>query len=166
MLAAMAVLCFFMTFILVRVLLTRFGRFVLDRPNERSLHEQPVPRTGGIALLAGAAVALAFGAAELWLPLALALVLAVLSFVDDVRGMPTAIRLSVHLSAAALLVWYLLSPMHPVQLLLLALATAWITNLYNFMDGSDGLAGGMTLIGFAAYGFAAHAAGREPLAAA
>ena len=35
------------------------------------------------------------------------------------------------------------------------LAIAWITNLYNFMDGSDGLAGGMTLIGFGAYALAA-----------
>jgi len=38
--------------------------------------------------------------------------------------------------------------MHPVALLLLALAVAWITTLYNFMDGSDGLVGGMALVGF------------------
>jgi len=35
------------------------------------------------------------------------------------------------------------------------LGIAWLTNLYNFMDGSDGLAGGMTVIGFAAYAVAA-----------
>jgi UDP-N-acetylmuramyl pentapeptide phosphotransferase/UDP-N-acetylglucosamine-1-phosphate transferase len=37
----------------------------------------------------------------------------------------------------------------------LALATVWVTNLYNFMDGSDGLAGGMALFGFGAYALAA-----------
>jgi len=53
--------------------------------------------------------------------------------------MPTAVRLAAHLAAAAFLAWYVLSPMHPVELLLIVLAIGWITNLYNFMDGSDGL---------------------------
>jgi len=47
----------------------------------------------------------------------------------------------------------------------LVLAVAWITNLYNFMDGSDGLAGGMSLIGFATYAFAAWLVGEIVLAA-
>jgi hypothetical protein len=42
-----------------------------------------------------------------------------------------------------------------VELFVLIVAVAWITNLYNFMDGSDGLAGGMATIGFGAYGVAA-----------
>ena len=46
---------FVVAFVVVRLLLTRFARFALDRPNARSLHEQPVPRTGGIAVLAGIA---------------------------------------------------------------------------------------------------------------
>jgi len=155
MLAAVAVLSFVVAFAATRVLLTRFGRLALDRPNERSLHQSPVPRTGGIAVLAGAAVALAFGAAELWLPLVLAVALALVSFFDDLRGLPTAVRLAAHVGAAALLVWYVMSPMHPVEMAVLILAVGWITNLYNFMDGSDGLAGGMAAIGFAAYGLAA-----------
>jgi UDP-N-acetylmuramyl pentapeptide phosphotransferase/UDP-N-acetylglucosamine-1-phosphate transferase len=48
---------------------------------------------------------------------------------------------------------------------LLVLAIGWITNLYNFMDGSDGLAGGMAVIGFAAYALAAAVVGHTPLAA-
>ena len=39
--------------------------------------------------------------------------------------------------------------------LLALLLTVWMTNLYNFMDGSDGLAGGMALFGFSMYGVAA-----------
>ena len=77
------------------------------------------------------------------------------SFFDDLRGLPTAVRLAAHVAAAAFLVWYVLSPMLAVEMLVLILAVAWITNLYNFMDGSDGLAGGMAMIGFGAYGVAA-----------
>ena len=164
MIAAVAVLAFFASFLVLRVLLARFGRLALDRPNERSLHEQPVPRTGGIAVLAGASVAFAFGATDLWLVLSVAAALAALSFVDDVRGMPGGVRLAIHLCAAAILVWYVLAPMHPAVMLALAIALAWMTNLYNFMDGSDGLAGGMAAIGFGAYGFAAALAGNAPLA--
>jgi UDP-GlcNAc:undecaprenyl-phosphate/decaprenyl-phosphate GlcNAc-1-phosphate transferase len=165
MLGGLAALSFLGTFLLIRLLLGRFARIALDRPNARSLHERPVPRTGGIALLAGASLALAFGAAVLWLPLSLAAFLALVSFVDDLRGMPNTLRLGAHLLAAGVLTWYVLSPMHPAELALLALAIAWITNLYNFMDGSDGLAGGMSLIGFGAFAAAAYAGGDLPLAA-
>ena len=165
MLGALAVLSFAITYGVLRLLMAKFGRVALDRPNERSLHEQPVPRTGGIAILAGAAVSLAFGVGSLWLPIVLAAGLAVLSFVDDVRGLHTGMRLATHLAVAGVLAWYLLSPMQPLALVLLALGVAWITNLYNFMDGSDGLAGGMALIGFGGYALAAALAGHVPLAA-
>jgi UDP-N-acetylmuramyl pentapeptide phosphotransferase/UDP-N-acetylglucosamine-1-phosphate transferase len=54
--------------------------------------------------------------------------------------------------------------MYVVELIVLTLAVAWITNLYNFMDGSDGLAGGMALIGFSAYAIGAWTAGQNALA--
>ncbi len=166
MLGLLALIVFAVTYALMRLLLAQFARLALDQPNERSLHERPVPRTGGIAVLAGAALSLAFGATALWLPLALAAALAALSFADDLRNLPTGVRFAAHLVAAVLVAWYLMSPMHPAELALLALGVAWITNLYNFMDGSDGLAGGMALIGFGSYATAAGAAGDAPLAAA
>ncbi len=166
MLGGLAVLSFAVTFAVLRLLLTKFGRLALDRPNERSLHEQPVPRTGGIALLVGALTSLGFGGGALWLPIGLAVALAFVSFADDLRGLPTAMRLIAHFAAAGVLVWYVLSPMHPLELAILCVAVAWITNLYNFMDGSDGLAGGMALIGFGAYAIAAGVAGHAPLLAA
>ena len=169
MLVGVGALSFVLAFVAVRVLLSRFGRFALDEPNERSLHERPVPRTGGMAVLFGAAAAFAAiyqaGAGHLWLPAALALALAALSFLDDLYGLPTAVRLAAHLGAAGLMVWYVLTPMHPLEMALLTLALAWITNLYNFMDGSDGLAAGMATIGFGAYAIAAGFAGNNALAA-
>jgi UDP-N-acetylmuramyl pentapeptide phosphotransferase/UDP-N-acetylglucosamine-1-phosphate transferase len=159
-----AALSFAVCCALLYLLVRRLGHVALDRPNERSLHERPVPRTGGVALLAGAALALGFGAWQLWLPMALTAALAVLSFLDDLYTMPTSGRLAGHLAAACVFVWYILSPMHPLEMALLILAVTWITNLYNFMDGSDGLAGGMTLIGFAVYAIAAWLADQAAIA--
>jgi len=159
-----ALFAFAIAFLVLRVLLSRFARFALDRPNERSLHERPVPRTGGIAVLAGAGVAFAFGATDLWLIASLAAALAMVSLLDDLAHLPTPLRLAIHLVAAGVAVWYLLSPMNVAALVVLVLAVVWTTNLYNFMDGSDGLAGGMALIGFGAYAVAARLAGDVSLA--
>ena len=159
------IVAFAVAFIAAWLLAGRFARFALDRPNERSLHERPVPRTGGLAVLAGAASALFFGVEPLWLPVAFAGALAGISLLDDLHGMPAGVRLAAHLAAAGLVAWYVLSPMHPVELAVLVLAVVWLTNLFNFMDGSDGLAGGMGVFGFGAYAAAAWVAGDAPLAA-
>ncbi|HVL59101.1 MAG TPA: glycosyltransferase family 4 protein [Burkholderiaceae bacterium] len=144
----------------------------LDRPNERSLHRVPVPRIGGMAMMAvllPIALALLPGP-QPWLgPVAL---LAVVSAIDDFRGLPVAVRLGTQALAAA---WLLLAlppapgltgPMLPAAFVVAWLATIWMSNLYNFMDGSDGLAGGMTLFGFAFLGIAALWGGNTAVAAA
>lgn len=132
-------------------------RLALDQPNARSLHDAPVPRTGGLGLILGTAAGWAIAAASLPWPvwLGLALVIGV-SLADDLRGVPAALRLLVHLIAAMAAAWAVLDAGTSAPVVLLAaLATAWMCNLYNFMDGSDGLAGGMALIGFLAYAAAA-----------
>ena len=166
MLAAAPALSFAAAFLVLWLLVSRLARFGLDEPNARSLHERPVPRTGGLAIVAGTAVSFAFGASEIWAPLAAAAALAAVSFLDDLFGLPTAVRLCAHLVAAGFVAWYVLSPMELALLAVLAVAIAWITNLYNFMDGSDGLAGGMALIGFGTYGVAAWLVQEQALAAA
>jgi UDP-GlcNAc:undecaprenyl-phosphate GlcNAc-1-phosphate transferase len=148
----------------VQILLARFARFALDHPNERSLHESPVPRTGGIAVLTGTAAVLVPGVEDLWPMLVLALGLAALSFADDLKPIPAVVRLAAHLAAAALVVWFYLAPISMWQAVPLVLGVAWLTNLYNFMDGSDGLAGGMSVIGFGAYALAAMLAGEGAIA--
>jgi UDP-N-acetylmuramyl pentapeptide phosphotransferase/UDP-N-acetylglucosamine-1-phosphate transferase len=114
----------------------------------------------GIA--AGYAVAPAFPVVAL----ALAVALSALSLVDDLAQLPTLLRLAAHLCAAAAFAWLALGTAEPLAVALLALAIAWYTNLYNFMDGSDGLAGGMAVIGFGAYALAAYQAGHGALLAA
>ena len=162
---AVGIASFAVALVVLAVLMSKFGRFALDRPNERSLHKQPVPRTGGLGVLAGALISIGFGGAALWLPITLVVILAAVSFTDDLRGLSTIVRLAAHLAAAGILVWCVLTPMHPLELALLALAVAWTTNLYNFMDGSDGLAGGMALFGFGTYAIAASVSGHAPLLA-
>lgn len=139
-----------------------------DRPNARSLHAQAVPRSGGIGIALGVGVAAwlasGFGLAAL---LALALALALVSLVDDARGLPVAPRLGAQLLAALAFLWLYAPPAWGVPAWLLALPLLiWMTNLYNFMDGSDGLAGGMALFGFGAYGLAAWLAGDAQFALA
>jgi UDP-N-acetylmuramyl pentapeptide phosphotransferase/UDP-N-acetylglucosamine-1-phosphate transferase len=136
---------------------------LLDHPNARSLHERPVPRIGGIAIMVGIAAAAAW---LRWFPawLAIALGLALLSLVDDVRGLPVLVRLGGHAGAAIAMAALLPITVAWPLALFFVFGTVWMTNLYNFMDGSDGLAGGMTAIGFACYGAAAWIGGEYPLA--
>lgn len=96
---------------------------------------------------------------SVWLGVAL---LALISFADDIFGLPALGRLLIHGLVA---VWFsvaLLFEAHGWMIVaIIAISTIWMTNLYNFMDGSDGLAGGMTLVGFSCYGVTAWLAGNE-----
>jgi UDP-N-acetylmuramyl pentapeptide phosphotransferase/UDP-N-acetylglucosamine-1-phosphate transferase len=136
---------------------------VHDIPNERSLHDKPVPRVGGIALLTGvlAGWALLSPSWSWWLMLPM-LGLFALSLLDDLRGLSARTRLIAHLVAA--LVALHGAGIAMLWLLPLLLFSAWMTNLYNFMDGSDGLAGGMALFGFGSYGVGAWLSGDEGFA--
>jgi UDP-N-acetylmuramyl pentapeptide phosphotransferase/UDP-N-acetylglucosamine-1-phosphate transferase len=103
-----------------------------------------------------------------WNPLVtlLAAGLAALSFLDDRTDLPIAARFGAHAVAAAVFVFAELDGVPFLAALVLVVAVMWMTNLYNFMDGSDGLAGGMALFGFGAYAVAAGLAGDVLLAAA
>lgn len=138
----------------------------LDHPNERSLHTSPTPRTGGVAINAGlflaAAVSLMFSdniSQLVWLS-AGALLVAGLSFVDDMKGLSVASRFVGHMIAAAMVMagGLILSGLELpglawqwpawVGVVFTAFYLVWMINLYNFMDGMDGFAGGMAVIGF------------------
>jgi UDP-N-acetylmuramyl pentapeptide phosphotransferase/UDP-N-acetylglucosamine-1-phosphate transferase len=152
-------LAFGLSVALIRLLLTRAVRgWFLDHPNQRSLHAAPTPRVGGLGLMPAALAAMAIsGRAPLAAGLALALM--IVSVVDDWKDLSPALRLPLHLVAAAAFVWLTIPQGAVLVLVVLALAVGWMTNLYNFMDGSDGLAGGMALIGFGTYALAAAIAG-------
>jgi UDP-GlcNAc:undecaprenyl-phosphate GlcNAc-1-phosphate transferase len=140
------------------ILISKVGKKVQDIPNERSLHETPVPRIGGVAMMAGLLTGwmLMLTSLKWWIVLPL-IGLFIVSLLDDMHNLPVRKRLMAHLAAAAILVVGsgLLTQQGVLAALIALLLTVWMTNLYNFMDGSDGLAGGMALIGFSIYGVAA-----------
>jgi UDP-N-acetylmuramyl pentapeptide phosphotransferase/UDP-N-acetylglucosamine-1-phosphate transferase len=170
MLAAITV-TFVLTALLAWLLSRARGRWrLLDIPNERSLHTRPTPRTGGIALLAGAGAGLftawhqGYAIADTATTLAV-LALAVLALADDRHNLRAGLRLLVQTAIVGLLLYFSWRPeisvaVVPVVLLFLV----WMTNLYNFMDGMDGFAAGMAGIGFGTYAVLAWQADHAGLA--
>ncbi|KVO05331.1 glycosyl transferase [Burkholderia ubonensis] len=130
-------------------------RLATDIPNDRSLHTLPTPRVGGWGIVPVCVIAMLWLAPRMWLIAAAAAGLAALSQFDDRRGLPARVRFAAHLAAVVALLavypdaapWWLLGGV--------GFMMVWLTNLYNFMDGADGLAGGMALFGFGAYAVAA-----------
>ncbi|MFM0029613.1 glycosyltransferase family 4 protein [Paraburkholderia madseniana] len=130
-------------------------RLATDVPNDRSLHVRPTPRVGGWGIVPVVVVIMLLIAPTLWCAGLATAFLAAVSQVDDRRGLPARVRFVAHL--AAVVVFVVLFPAAAPWWLLCVLTVLmlWLVNLYNFMDGADGLAGGMALFGFSAYAIAA-----------
>jgi UDP-N-acetylmuramyl pentapeptide phosphotransferase/UDP-N-acetylglucosamine-1-phosphate transferase len=143
------------------------ARLILDHPNARSSHLLPTPRGGGLAIVAitsfGAVVTQVVTQAWPWPMFALfwasAVMVAIVSWFDDVKSLPHGLRLAVHLAAASVMVvvspaWHevwvpLAGVVHPPALLQSIACILWITgltNAYNFMDGVDGMAGAQAVV--------------------
>lgn len=150
---------------------------MLDRPNARSSHTTPTPRGGGLAV--GAAIVVAWGLlmqlgaapGRLAAVLAGAVLLAAVSWFDDLRGLSPAARLAAQAVAVGLGMWAL-APTGAVfqgwldgwlDVAAAGLLWLWFVNLFNFMDGIDGLAGAeAAAIGLGLALFAGFGAGYDP----
>lgn len=154
------------TWVVIAVLLRSFSERILDHPNERSLHERPVPRTGGMGVAAGITVGVLLVSPASWWSLWLGAALLVgLSFLDDLVGLPIVGRLMVHFIAAGLgVAGLVVGQLGTWWIAILIVATVWMINLFNFMDGMDGLAGGMAIFGFGFFALAAWLGGSDSLA--
>jgi len=136
----------------------------LDHPVARSSHAAPTPKGGGVGIAAS------YAAGTLWLlyictvpasvlvPLGAALLLALVSYVDDVRQGPFVLKLGAQIAAAVVVIaagdsftfvdlagWHL----HLPAWIGLPLTLAWVlfvTNAVNFIDGLNGLASGSVLV--------------------
>ena len=131
---------------------------LFDTPNDRSMHTVPTPRGGGVAIV------VSFAALAVGLQLLRALppglltamlgcggLVAVVGYMDDRRPLPARWRFMAHTAAAIGLLWVLPS-IPPVPVFgvaidlgwfgpgLAALYVVWMINLFNFMDGIDGIA--------------------------
>lgn len=128
------------------------ARRILDVPNERSSHTVPTPRGGGVGIVAsfaGGVIVLALGGSlggrEAAAYAGAAGLVAAVGMLDDVCKVSVSWRLIVHFVAVGLglvLLGELLPPFASWWPLapLLVVGLVWFLNLYNFMDGIDGLA--------------------------
>ncbi len=128
---------------------------LVQAPNERSSHTVPTPRGGGAGIVVSATLAAAAlrmsGQAVDATVVALALLIAAVGLWDDLRSLSSGLRLAAQAGAAGLLLMHV-GAMPPLEfaaaiptrglvwMALAALVLVWWINLFNFMDGIDGLA--------------------------
>jgi len=142
--------------------------YMLDYPNERSLHDQPVPRGGGLAVLVAIIVGVSATRFFYLVPISGTIALSVLivagvSFLDDRSSVSPIYRLMAHALAATIILYggLVLRQLdfpgatwvwpHIIGVVSSAAFIIWMINLYNFMDGMDGFAGGMVVAGFGTF---------------
>lgn len=131
-------------------------RAILDHPNQRSSHTTPTPKGGGIVMmpvigLCWVGFGLYFGTDPVVVTglAGLAFALAAISWVDDLRGLSPLVRLLVQIVAVSLALTALPDPgpyfqgllPPPADTVVAGLLWVWFINLFNFMDGIDGIAG-------------------------
>lgn len=135
---------------------------LVDKPNHRSSHLVPTPSGGGIGLVVAGSLTgiylLAFAEPFLYgfVVLSLSSVLAGIGLQDDRKPMPARMRLGIQIALAAILL-FVLGGLPEMQRFVnawfsrtliyafLLLVIVWWINLFNFMDGIDGLAGMQTI---------------------
>lgn len=120
---------------------------IIDKPNERSSHTRIVIRGGGIIFIVGLWLWSAFfGFQYPWLLAAVTLAAGV-SFVDDIHSLPDSVRLVAQFLAMGMMFWQL-DMIHPSlwwAVLLALVVCVGATNIYNFMDGINGITAGYSL---------------------
>lgn len=155
----------------------RGGKF-LDIPNNRSSHTVPTPRGGGISIALAVIIFMMWIGFEkietesniVWLGATLFFI-ALVAVIDDIKGkgLSTVIRACLYFLIASIFVLLVnKSSMFNLQgklfVLVAALLLAWATNLYNFMDGADGLAAIQALIVIIPVGFMFYLSGHQEMA--
>jgi UDP-N-acetylmuramyl pentapeptide phosphotransferase/UDP-N-acetylglucosamine-1-phosphate transferase len=120
---------------------------ILDHPNNRSLHDQPTIRGGGVIFYLAASLfyALALRPSPLFI-VALTMV-SVVGFIDDVRSLSSMIRLLVQLVAFVLVLMDVeASSLDYLMIALVFVVSVGALNTFNFMDGINGLTGAYGLV--------------------
>lgn len=173
---------------LISVCLTIFirhyaiSRQIMDVPNERSSHSVPTPRGGGAAIVITFLVGLAalqvtgfIGLNTLMAMAGASALVAGIGFWDDHRGISAKWRLVVHFISAFWVIYWLnrisSSPVIEfsqlsgwVMFFVASVSLVWLLNLYNFMDGIDGIAGSEAVFISAAIAYFSYAEGQQGIA--
>lgn len=153
-------------------------RGLIDQPGPRRSHAIPVARGGGVAVVIAivGACMLVVGSSGWAIPFSIGVVaIAMLGWIDDHRALPVRVRLAWQLVVVvATMSW--IGPVESVLIggrefhspvawtLLACIAMTWLINLFNFMDGSDGLACVQTISSGLLFAAAFAASGNSELA--
>ena len=153
---------------------------LIDQPDERKIHQRPIPRVGGIAIAAGS-----LGAMLVWLPLLRpeitgylvgASVILLFGVLDDRFNLDYRLKFAAQIAGVLMFIGIGGVQLVRVPFFLDATLPAWlglpltvlvmvgITNAVNLSDGMDGLAGGTSLITAAALGYLAYLGGDNQVA--
>lgn len=145
---------------------------LLDKPNERSSHIIPTPRGGGVIFVIIWSIlmlSMNFSNTKIqalipWLVIP-ALIIALVGFIDDMKSLSSRFRICVHGLCCGIFTYYLYAqfPSHnlPIFWFCAWFISLWSINLFNFMDGMDGLAATQALSVFAINIAAAYLYGSE-----
>lgn len=137
---------------------TKFG--ILDIPDNRRVHSKVTPKCGGVSVVLTLILGLFASAYYGYIPkdecnyiIASLVVVSFVSFVDDISELPVILRLAVHIAVSAFVIYVILYP-RPlfhyelpewVDYLFAVIVLAVFVNIYNFMDGIDGITSVQTI---------------------
>lgn len=119
---------------------------ILDKPNHRSSHDKITIRGGGILfLIAGLIAQFMAGDKEIFYTAGL-FIIGVISFWDDIKSLPGKIRFVAQAVSVGLLIYSLHLSFHPIIQVVIGIAVVGALNIYNFMDGINGITGLYSLV--------------------
>lgn len=137
-------------------------RSYLDIPNQRSSHQVPTPRIGGLGIALIWYVCIIIPTlrdlffANIALPLLFGFPIAIVSFLDDLRPIRASVRFFTHLTCIAATLVIIFNRFEVdenlfvlwLSVFILIIIGTWFINLYNFLDGIDGYAASQAIIFF------------------
>lgn len=121
---------------------------IIDKPNHRSSHSKPTVRGGGIIMIIALLCWAIFYGFQYHLFIVGSLIIAMISFVDDIKAQHAAIRFLVHCIAFALLLYQIPFISSWWMILLICLVGIGALNAFNFMDGINGITGIYAIVNF------------------
>lgn len=147
--------CLLLTYVSVYIVLTLVTRYrIMDVPNARSNHTLPTPRGAGLGIMVVLLPSLCLLSVmdmriEQYIPLyACAALLSLFSFIDDVKSLSVVIRFIAQIIAVIVGIYlvyddgkqlFAIYISVEIEMVIVGLLWVWFINLYNFMDGIDGI---------------------------
>jgi UDP-N-acetylmuramyl pentapeptide phosphotransferase/UDP-N-acetylglucosamine-1-phosphate transferase len=143
---------------------------LVDVPNRRSSHTMPTPRGGGLSIIGGICLAIAFAGVPVdravWAVVVASILLAGVGLIDDVGDLPALARLAAQfVVGGAGVTVALAAAREDVAWAVVPLAVFFVagyTNAFNFMDGINGIAGAQLLVAGGAWWAAGAVTGQAP----